>query len=53
MLAAKLRSEPLGEAVDLKTLSELIASLPDRDRNVNRVQELQQMIGQARQMSGN
>ncbi len=52
LLAAKLRGEPLGETVDLKTLSNLIAELPDRDRNAHRVQELQQMIEQARQLSG-
>ncbi len=52
LLAAKLRGEPLGETVDLKTLSNLIAGLPDRDRNPPRVGELQQMIAQARQLSG-
>ena len=53
LLAARLRGGPLGETVDLKTLSNLIAGLPDRDRNANRVQELQLMIQQARQVSGN
>ncbi len=53
LLAAKLRGEPLGESVDLKTLSNLIAGLPDRDRNATRVQQLQLMIQQARQVSGN
>ncbi|MCH7685519.1 MAG: von Willebrand factor type A domain-containing protein, partial [Planctomycetes bacterium] len=52
LLAAKLRGEPLGETVDLKTLSQLIDSLPDRDRNVQRVQQLRRMIQQARQVSG-
>ena len=52
LLAAKLRGEPLGETVDLKTLSELIAGLPDPDRNAERVRELRQMIQQARQLSG-
>ena len=52
LLAAKLRGEPLGEVVDLKTLSDLMAGLPDEQRNVNRVQQLQQMIHQSRQMSG-
>ena len=51
MLAAKLRGEPLGEAVDLQTLSHLIAGLPPQDRNDGRVQQLQQMIEQARQLS--
>jgi Mg-chelatase subunit ChlD len=52
LLAAKLRGEPLGETVDLKTLSNLLARLPDRHRNAKRVQQLQQMIHQARQVSG-
>jgi len=52
LLAAKLRGGPLGETVDLKTLSDLIAGLPDRDRNADRVQQLHQMIQQARQVSG-
>ncbi len=52
LLAAKLRGEPLGETVDLQTLSHLISGLPEQDRNDLRVQQLQQMIGQARQMSG-
>ncbi len=53
LLAAKLRGEPLGETVDLKTLSDLVSGLPDRDRNATRVQQLQRMIQQARQVSGN
>ena len=52
LLAAKLRGEPLGETVDLRTLSELIAGLPDLDRDANRVQQLHEMIQQARQISG-
>ncbi len=52
LLAVKLRGEPLADTVDLTTLSELIAGLPDRDRNAARVQELYQMIQQARQVSG-
>lgn len=51
MLAAKLRGEPLGEAVDLQTLSQLMSGLPPQDRNDSRVQQLQQMIEQARQLS--
>jgi hypothetical protein len=53
LLAAKLRGEPLGETVDLKTLSDLLAGLPDQGRNVRRLQQLQMMIQQARQLSGN
>ena len=52
LLAAKLKGEPLGESVELQTLFNLIAALPDRQRNTKRVQELQQMINQARQVSG-
>ena len=52
LLAAKLRGEALGETVDLKTLADLVSGLPQRDRNAKRVQQLQQMIGQARQLSG-
>jgi hypothetical protein len=52
MLAARLRRGPLGETVDLRMLSDLIAGLSDRDRNTGRVQQLQAMIQQVRQMSG-
>lgn len=52
LLAAKLRGETLGETVDLKTLSHLMAGLPDQQRNEQRVGQLQQMIEQARQVSG-
>ena len=52
LLAAKLRGEPLGESVDLKTLSNLVAGLPAQDRSVGRVQQIQQMIERARQVSG-
>ncbi|MGB7329237.1 MAG: von Willebrand factor type A domain-containing protein [Rubripirellula sp.] len=53
LFAAKLRGEPLGETVDLKVLSELISGLSEQDRNPRRVQQLKQMIEQARQLSGN
>ncbi|MFC1757378.1 YfbK domain-containing protein, partial [Planctomycetota bacterium] len=52
LLAAKLRGEPLGESVDLKSLSNLVAALSDQDRNAPRVQELHDMIEQARQLTG-
>ncbi|TWT94623.1 vWA domain-containing protein [Stieleria varia] len=52
LLAAKLRGEPLGETVDLQTLSNLISGLPDPERQDNRVKQLKQMIDQARQLSG-
>jgi hypothetical protein len=51
LLAAKLRGEPLGETVDLQALSHLMSGLPEQHRNDNRVQQLQQMIEQARQLS--
>ncbi len=51
LLAAKLRGEPLGETVDLQTLSHLISGLPEQDRNNMRVQQLKRMIEQARQLS--
>ena len=51
MLAAKLRGEPLGETVDLQSLSQLVSGLPEQERNDTRVQQLQQMIEQARQLS--
>ncbi|MGI9471757.1 MAG: vWA domain-containing protein [Rubripirellula sp.] len=51
LLAAALKGETLGETVDLKALSQLIAGLPAPDRS-KRVQALEQMIRQARQVSG-
>ncbi|MCA9217662.1 MAG: von Willebrand factor type A domain-containing protein, partial [Planctomycetales bacterium] len=51
-LAAKLRGEPLGESVDLKALSSLISGLPNNTSS-DRVGELQSMIEQARQLTGN
>jgi hypothetical protein len=51
LLAAKLKGEALGQSVDLKTLSNYTAGLPDRYRNAQRVQQLQEMINQARAAS--
>ena len=51
MLAAKLRGEPLGGTVNLQTLSQLVSGLPDKERGAVRVQQLQRMIEQARQLS--
>jgi Mg-chelatase subunit ChlD len=51
MLAARLRGETLGETVDLRTLSDLIAGLPDAQQLDPRVQQLKAMIEQARQLS--
>jgi Ca-activated chloride channel homolog len=52
LFAAKLRGDPLGGTVDLKSLSELLSSLPPQNRNGKSVQQLQSMIEQARQVSG-
>ncbi len=49
MLASKLRGDPLGQAVEMKSLTKLISSLPPECRN-GRVQELEQMIQQTRQL---
>ena len=52
LFAAKLRGEPLGESVDLKGLAGLIASLSQENRSDARLQQLELMIQQARQLSG-
>ncbi|MDG2383788.1 MAG: von Willebrand factor type A domain-containing protein [Pirellulaceae bacterium] len=52
LLAAKLKGTALGETVELKALSDVLAGLPTRYRDAKRLQQLQQMIQQARQMSG-
>jgi Mg-chelatase subunit ChlD len=52
LLAATLRGDPLADTIDLKTLADLLAGLPDPDRGARRVQQLQLMIQQARQISG-
>ena len=52
MLAARLKGEPLGASVDLKELSRLVSGLPEQVRSDKRVQQLQQMIDQARQLDG-
>ncbi|EMI21391.1 von Willebrand factor type A domain protein [Rhodopirellula maiorica SM1] len=52
LFAAKLRGDALAENVDLKTLSNLIAGLPEQSRNSDRVAQLQLMIQQARQVVG-
>ena len=50
LLAAKLRAEPLGQVVELQTLSKLVAGLPSQTRSVSRVQQLERMIQQTRQI---
>lgn len=52
MFAAKLGGGSLGATVDLKTLSELLVSVPPQDRIAPRVRQLEQMIQQARRVSG-
>ncbi|MEM6469833.1 MAG: von Willebrand factor type A domain-containing protein [Planctomycetota bacterium] len=52
LFAAKLRGEPLGESVDLRMLARFLSTLPTVSRS-QRVNELQDMIQQARQLSGN
>jgi Domain of unknown function (DUF3520) len=51
MLAARLRGDALGETVDLKSLSDLIAGLSGQQQYDPRVQQLKLMIEQARQLS--
>ena len=52
LLASKLAGKPLGSMVDLKTLSNLVSGLSDQQRSVARIVQLQEMITQARQLSG-
>ncbi|MCA9191712.1 MAG: von Willebrand factor type A domain-containing protein [Planctomycetales bacterium] len=52
LFAAKLRGEPLGESVDLGDLATLVNKLPESYRSMPRVQQLQAMIQQARELSG-
>ncbi len=52
MLAAKLKEDPLGGTVELQKLTELVNGLPQQTRQASRVQQLQQMIQQAREISG-
>ena len=50
--AAKLKGGPLGDVVDLEELDRLTASLPESDQKSERVQQLREMIQQARQLEG-
>lgn len=52
LLAAKLRADPIAEVVDLSTLANVAAQLPAPWRDHVRVQQLTQMIEQARQLVG-
>ena len=51
--AAKLKGQALGEIVDLKSLSRLLADLPKGYQNAKRVGQLREMIRHARQIAGN
>lgn len=51
--AAKLKGGPLGDVVDLGELARLAGALPDRLQNLERVQQLREMIEQARSLEGN
>lgn len=53
LFAAKLKAEPLGASVSLKAVASWLAGLPAADRNTARVQQLQSMVEQARQIRGN
>lgn len=50
LFAARLKGIPLGESVSLEELSTNISNLPDAFANKSRVQQLQNMINQARQL---
>ncbi|MCA9185613.1 MAG: von Willebrand factor type A domain-containing protein [Pirellulaceae bacterium] len=52
LFAAKMHEEALGETVDLATLSDLVASVSGPLRRSLRVQQLEQMLQQARQIIG-
>ena len=52
MFAEKLKGEVSGELVDLKTLFGLVAGLPESVRHSDRVEQLRQMIEQARGIVG-
>jgi Mg-chelatase subunit ChlD len=52
LFAAHLKGEPLGENVDLKVIAETLGSLEAPYSNVERVQQLRQMVESARQIAG-
>jgi Mg-chelatase subunit ChlD len=51
-LAAKLRGEPSAESVDYKMLAGLVSELPQSVRMAKQVEQLQLMIQQSEQISG-
>ena len=52
LFAAKLKGDPLGEFVDLSTLSEILSALPGKYLASERVGQLQTMLTLARQIDG-
>ncbi len=50
--AAYLKGGPAGDMVDLREIAQLVANLPDRYNGNERVQQLRQMIDQARNIAG-
>ncbi|TWU01597.1 vWA domain-containing protein [Neorhodopirellula pilleata] len=51
MFAARLRGDASAASVDFKTLAEILSGLPETNVQASRVQQLRQMIQQARQIS--
>jgi Mg-chelatase subunit ChlD len=52
LFAAHLKGEPVGESVELPTIAEILSSLQSPYSNVERVQQLRQMVESARQIAG-
>jgi len=52
LFAAHLKGEPIGESVELPTIAEILGSLQSPYSNVERVQQLRQMVESARQIAG-
>lgn len=52
LFAAHLKGEPLGENVDLQSIAETLGSLDSSYSNLDRVQQLRQMVESARQIAG-
>ncbi|TWT54899.1 von Willebrand factor [Rubripirellula amarantea] len=53
LFAAKLSGDPVGESVQLKTLSELVTGLSEQASRSARVGQLVRMLEQAQEISGN
>ncbi len=51
MFAAKLRGDALGESIELKSLADILTTLPPNFEAAPRVRQLQTMINAARQIS--